>query len=161
MGYAATSIVMYGVAIDEKVAQSIKKQEMREDNDELFSDDTMYSHNFYRQNHAKLTPQYQQLTPITPYSEHVKGVEADVFSPKMLADDTDSRIHSLTYESGMQHYLGIYVASRGYGYQDDIIFFINHLPQEAMDNFQKVVKPLLEKYHISDTPEIHIITQTW
>jgi hypothetical protein len=156
MGYAATTIVMYGVAIDEDIAEQIKNNEMHEDDG--FNDEKMYDNIFYRKNHEG--NRYPQNEPITQYSEHDKGM-GEVFYPEMRSDGTDSRIASNTYEPGYQHYLGIYIASKGYAYDDRINQFVKKVPQEAVENFKNAIQPLLDKYGVTDEPDIQIINQTW
>lgn len=155
MGYAATTIIMYGVPIDEHIAQKINTHEMNHD---IFNDKEMYKNCFYRKDYPNSG--HKQPTPVTPYSFHDFG-GGDVFNPQMLSDGTDSRIHSNTFEQEHQHYLGIYIASKGYGYEDQINKFLKEIPKEAIENFNNSIQPLLDKYQVKETPDIQIIEQTW
>lgn len=156
MGYAATTVIMYGVAIDEDIAEQIHNNEMNEDGE--FNGEKMYDNVYYRKNHQG--SRHPQQEPVTQYSEHNLGM-GYVFHPDMLSEDTDSRIHSNTFEPDHQHYLGIYIASKGYAYDDNIKEFIKNIPPEAVENFKNAIQPLLDKYGVTDEPDIQIINQVW
>jgi hypothetical protein len=155
MGYAQTTIIAYGIKIDEETAQQIYENEFNEDGE--FEDVSLYQNIHYRKAYGGSN---QQNEPATPYSQHDDGSGSTVFYPEMWSNGTDSRIESLRFNEGNQHYLGIYIASRGYGYSDDINFF-KKAPQEAIQSFETGIRPLMEKYGIKGRPGIRIITQVW
>jgi hypothetical protein len=168
MGYAQTSIVFYGVEIPAKVAEKI------------FNDPKLQAENqnpdwegfripgprVYRALDVS-DPKSKQLvqpTPASPYPAHEScAMEYEVIYPTLISDGSDSRIHNLQCdtEDGCPTYLGVFIASKGYAFQDKIAYFVKNLPPEAVNIFQVAVAPILAQYGITSAPEVHIIQQVW
>src|SRR5690606_4817247 len=111
-----TTIVFYGIKINEGLAQKLVEQLDPQESGEIFIPSCPQ---IFRKV-APSDPRYPQKYPVTNYADHDEGVESLVFCPQILSEDTDSRIHSLMVEPGHQHYFGIYIASKGYAFQDQI-----------------------------------------
>lgn len=161
MSYAATTIVVWGIRVNEDIAEKIYNELTQNDDSEAIIN--MEPSDRYLR---KMTSNYkrniqQKYYNISPYSQHDSGYGSEVFEPRLFSDGTDSRIDSLTFDLGYNHVLGIYVASKGYAYNDKIESFIKSVPQEAKNNFEKYIKPILDKYNIKEQPDIVIVNQTW
>ena len=151
MSYADTKIVIYGVKINSDIAKKIYESELNEDG-ELSCNDPEFM--FHRK-------EEDQLFPITPYEQHDDGYDSTVFNVDLWSEGTDSRIHNNKYQPKRQHYLGIYIASSGYAYTDNIKYFLKSTPLEALRNFEMLVEPLLKKYEIKEDPEVYTVNQVW
>jgi hypothetical protein len=160
MGYASTSIVVYGVKISEDIAKKIYTEEF-DKNEGMFKDDNFYNGIYFRKLPMSNINSNQQLTPVTPYKHHDEGTDSFVFYPKMWAGEADSRVDSLIYEPMKQHYLGIFIGSNGYAYNDKILHLIRKPPKEAIKNFEDSLRPLMSKYRIIEEPEVRVISQVW
>ena len=162
MGYASTSIVVYGVKIGEDVAKKIYEEEF-DKNEGMFKDDNFYNGIYFRKlpiGNGNING-HQQLTPVTPYKHHGEGTDSFVFYPKMWAGEADSRVDCLIYEPMKQHYLGIFIGSNGYAYNDKILHLIRKPPKEAIKNFEDCLRSLMNKYRIIEEPEVRVINQVW
>lgn len=158
MGYAATDIVLYGVEISEDVAQKIFENELNEDYEFSQPDDSF----FYRQVLEHSRERYPQRQPVSPYKAHCSGIGSSVFYLDLLSDGTDSRIETNKFDPGYNHFFGIYIASKGYAYSDDIKYFIRNTPKEAVELFNRLALPILQKYGVEDiSPDIQLVNQVW
>lgn len=158
MGYAATNILIYGVAVDEQTAKALFENEYDEETGEFKEEHTpklIFSRPQHP--HPRSTP---AKYPISPY-KHDNGFNSCVFDLTLRNIGTHSAAENNTFEPGYEHYFGIYVASNGYAYQDDEVSFIRNIPPEVIANFEEKVLPLMEKYNIQGEADIHIINQTW
>lgn len=172
MGYASTDVIVYGVPVSEEIAEKLYQRfvgkEFLDDNEE--QENPNFTGDFYIPNTEHLFyfrklyegDKHTQQEPITPYKQHsTGGINSHIFYPTLISEGTDSRIDNLIFDSGYQHYFGIYVASKGYGYYDEIKSFIRKTPQEAIDNFNQAILPILKEYHVDIEPDTHIVNQTW
>lgn len=158
MGYASTSIILYGVKLSEEQAEQIYEDYF--DNEGLAD---LPSTPYFR-----IITDYEiqkgrvQQYPISPYAQHSKGsLGSSVFDTQLLSNGSDSRMDNQSYDEGMDHYFGIYVASTGYGYEDTFNYFLNNIPQEAIDNYNNHVMDILKKYNIEENPSIEVVNQMW
>lgn len=169
MGYAPTAIVVYGVKIsDPALAENIfnylyAKLNKNEDDDieGLFLCDP--KHTYYRKiSSYDVQRGRSQKLPQTPYSQHNDGTSGStVMYPSMFGENADSRIDNLDFMPDNDNYLGIYVASKGYAYHDDISYFLKNIPMEVVENFKLYIQPILDDFKISDVAEVHICNQVW
>lgn len=172
MGYAPTAIVVYGVKISDPVlAQRIydflmnqpsrSKNKDNEDECSLFVCDPKHVY------HRKITSYdiqrgRTQKLPLTPYIQHDQGTTgSNVMYPSMFSDNADSRVDDLWFIPNGINYLGIYVGSKGYAYQDNISYFLQNIPVEVIENFRLYIQPILNHFKISDVGEVHICSQVW
>lgn len=171
MGYGKVSIVLYAVEIPEDIAAKIFRDNNNDDDedyDEDDEDDEDYDEDeeevllFCKSKHYRKSTDNQRL-PVTTYAAHDTGSSgSEVFYPIMVADGADSRIDLMEYMPGATHYLGIYIASKGYAYTDKINYFLNNpIPPEAIVNFNESIQPLLEQYGIVEKPQIVLAQQVW
>lgn len=77
----------------------------------------------------------------------------------LFCEDADSRGDSLRLMPGRSTIYGIYIASNGYAYTDDVRSFDSDPRIEA--NFDKHCRPVLEKVGLARTPTRVCISQTW
>lgn len=146
MSYTVTTIVFFGIELSQEEAKRIKQKYFSEEffpsegnYDPLdFTDDTVHNQSGVN-----------------------TGRNRERNMPQMLADGTDSRIHNMDYEEGHQHYIGIYLASKGYAYNDKIKDFMKVPSEKAVQNFEKYIRPILIAEGIEKEPDIEIVTQTW
>lgn len=103
--------------------------------------------------------EHHQTIP-TSYDER-RGIQyyrrryyADLF-----CEDADSRGDSLRILPGRTTYYGIYVASDGYAYRDDLRAFDADL--RIAHNFQMYCAPILTSLHLERSPEWAITYQIW
>jgi hypothetical protein len=92
--------------------------------------------------------------------------EGHIYNAELLADDTDSRIDSLTYTEGARHVVGIVLGSNGYGYNQDLSgkknFPVDVKHPDAVIRWNKYIVPVLSKYMKKiPEPDIEIVGQTW
>lgn len=141
MGYAQTTIVVWGVELTNKQAEDIYKKyfsggEMSYDKTDTTTNELSYVHrgqNIYRER----------------------------YMPQMLADDADSRIHDMSYsEDSYRHAFGIYLASRGYAHTDKIENYLTP-DKQALHNWDKYISPILKAEGINLEPSILLISQVW
>lgn len=166
MGYQATNIVLYGVELT--AAEAAKIFDEFNDEEEGLSFSSFEKKDYWRVRpvgeYFKNRPNYVEPDlPFTPYKQHDNGSgKSVVFDMQLLSEGTDSRIESLGYEEGYPHFLGIYIASEGYAYSDDEVFFIQNCPEEAKNAFELNVRPFIEKMNIGDKfPKVRVVHQTW
>lgn len=159
MGYAAVDILIYGIAVDEDVAAAIYEKEF-DLNTGSFKEELEAKRIMARPVRPGDKPSDPNL-PTSPYG-HDFGLRSVVFNIDLVSEGTDSRIHDNNFEPGHQHYIGIFVASNGYAYNDPLVPFIRKVPNEVIDNFNESVVPLLLRYGVTEiSPDIHIVNQTW
>ncbi len=160
MGYALTNIVVFGVKLTEAEAESIYNKSCTEEDG--FKEDKSLLRYRRVEDHNKDRYGVKDGCCVTSYKQHDSGIGSVVFDTQMWSDGTDSRSDSLDFESGYEHYLGVYVASDGYAYGDDIVYFIKNPPPEALLAFEHNVKPILEEMGIEDkVPQWYMLRQTW
>jgi hypothetical protein len=80
-----------------------------------------------------------------------------VYYADLLSDDTNASIHSTHYDEGHEHYFGIFVGSKGWG--DDVMKLAVCIPQEAINNYDKYVVPILKEFGIEESSTVHLISQ--
>jgi hypothetical protein len=144
MGYAATTILVYGIRISSEDAKKIY-EDCKEDFQEV---GTM----FYSTDDILLEERHHPHRRIRPRERYY---------PNMYSEGTDSRIHDLKFEEGYSHVVGLYVASKGYAYNDNIEDYL--MPnQMCEDNYNKYIVPMLEELEIEkQEPKILIVNQVW
>lgn len=144
MSYATTVIVMYGVSLTLEQAKKVYEKYFIEGEDLKY--DTK-----------------DTLTEEVSYVHRVTGpVYRERNMPQMVSEGSDSRIHSLAYdEDCSDHVLGIYVASKGYTYTDNIEEHIQNMGGKTFENFDKYIRPILEDQGIKEEPKMRIVTQVW
>jgi len=149
MGYAATTIVMYGVRLDTNDAKRFFDYML--DNYESFRDDRVFD----------LDEEDLLIEPdeILSNGRKIKGRAR--YEPQMLADDADSRIHEMAYERGHSSVVGLFIASRGYAWSDPLEDFMSP-DKRYTQNFEKYVQPILDALGIkSEPPKIILVNQVW
>ncbi len=98
----------------------------------------------------------------SPYNGKGHGDNFAVFNLAMLThSDNPYADIGLVYEEKktVEHYFGIVVADSGMG--DKISAFTGNIPKEAIDNYEKYAKPILEKYGINLNPQLEVVQQTY
>lgn len=85
---------------------------------------------------------------------HRQRYYADLF-----CEDADTRGDSLRLMPGRKSVYGIYIASNGYAYHDDVRLFEKDPRIES--NFRKHCAPVLESLGLARTPERITLYQTW
>lgn len=136
MGYQSTNIIIYGVKLTYEEAKTLEplliEGELWCDTADLFV--------------PVDTPPWQTV------------LDRSIFDPRLLSDETDSRIDSLVLDEGADHYFGIYVGSKGYAYNDNIMQILkNPVPQQVIDNWNKYCQHLFP----GKNPEYQMCTQVW
>lgn len=143
MGYAATTILVYGIRLDSIQAQEV--YDHLQETDDLFESDGEISMD---PNDSLIEPSVGKFRPRTRYY------------PNMYSEGTDSRIHDNTYEEGYDHVIGLYVASNGYAYNDLLEDYL--VPNEDYTkNYDKYIQPILDSIGIDGRPKMIIINQVW
>jgi len=56
---------------------------------------------------------------------------------------------------------GVYIASNGYAYNDDLAHFNQEGQTRYVNNFNIYCRPILEKYNVHTTPVVMEMEQTW
>lgn len=145
MGYASTTIAFFGIELSDEEAKNIFEKYFNGEDEEFEYDEK------------------DTLTDEISYVHHNTGpVYRERNIPQMLADGADSRVDNMAYsEDSQRHVLGIYLASRGYAYSDKIENYMKEVPAKAKENFEKYIRPILQKENIRKEPEILLINQTW
>jgi hypothetical protein len=94
----------------------------------------------------------------SPYPGHNKN-DHQVFDLMMAthSENPYREVSSIYDNDHVPHYFGITIADSGY--RDKIGSFAGSIPQEAIDNFEKYAKPILDKYGVTETPEF-VVTQS-
>lgn len=152
MGYAATNTIIYGVKLTTERVQKIFEKEIKEaeEKDECIGD------HFY-----KIIPNSDLICEPNSYRPEDRRYDRKRFYVKMLTPDADSRINNLAFDPEVSdiHYFGIYCATNGYAYSDNIKEYLINTPDKAKENFDKYVLPILAKHGIETSPETHIVLQ--
>ena len=144
MGYAATTILVYGIRISSEDAKKIY-EDCREDFREV---GTMY----FDANDIQLEKRENSQWNLRPRERYF---------PNMYSEETDSRIHNLKFEEGYSHVVGIYMASKGYAYNDVIEDYLSP-NQMCEDNYNKYIVPMLDALGIEkQEPKVLIVNQVW
>ncbi len=80
----------------------------------------------------------------------------------LFSIDADTRSESLRFNEGKNSVFGVYLASNGYAYEDDVNSYTSTLDKRAIANFENYCWPVLRFLHIPhQNPDIHHIIQTW
>jgi len=152
MGYALTKILLYGIEVPEEVAERIYNDPDCYDEGECIILEAPYEAGVLKS--IKHEPWMAQDDDNSRYEV------------ELLSDGTDSRIESLTFEPGFQHYFGVSLAFKGYGSDDNLSGKFHHpvtaKHPEAIDRWSKYALPILLK-HMKEVPkpDLHTIGQTW
>lgn len=88
-------------------------------------------------------------------------IEHFVYSVELLTDNSNIYQEvSTTFDENenIDHYFGILLGDTSYG--DSLNKFQNDIPQEAIDNYNNFVLPILEKYGVKGNPQLVIVQQT-
>lgn len=95
----------------------------------------------------------------SPYPGHNKNDHL-IFDLMMATHSENSykEVSSIYDDAHVPHYFGIVIADSGY--QDKIGAFAGNIPQEAIDNFEKYAKPILDKYGVTESPKFVIAQST-
>lgn len=157
MGYQMTKILIYGIQIPELAAKRLQEKFSPEDGCFFIKSKKSFSRKL---GEYSISKGETQNYPITPYKQHDDGQE-EVFHPTLISDGTDSRIHSLEYDEGFDHYVGIFIASNGYGYLDKVNYFLKNPPPEAVIAFNEDLLPILKTLNVELEPELLILNQMW
>jgi hypothetical protein len=132
MGYASTTIALFGIRLTDT--------EILEELNDLFMEEKS-SLKFPKENEH-------------PYRYQIQ----------IMGEDTDSRIH-LNHgyeEDAHEHVFGIFLASRGYAWSDEISDYTTNINPLVMERWKSHCVPLLNKIGIKEPkPEVHFITQVW
>lgn len=100
------------------------------------------------------------MTEDSPYKGHSKN-EHTVFELMLLTHNENSHKEVDQFydpKNAAAHYFGITIADSGYG--DKIGAFTGNIPQEAIDNYEKYAKPILERYEINTQPQVEVVQYT-
>lgn len=137
MGYANTTIVMYGVRLSSEDAKKIF--------DKFYDED-----------------EYEYTDSLIEYSDEdvITDIDRHRYYPNLVSEKTDSRIHCLEYEEGYSHVFGLHIASNGYAYSDELENFMT-INDMCTNNFNKYCKPVLDEFNINLEPKILITSQVW
>lgn len=158
MGYANTSILIYGIKIKGEEYLGLQL-----DNAKLLYD------KFKVGEHNDINS-YPKINKIVPIKELQRKKQTtgngyiyyvDRYFSQLLSIGTDSRSDDLFYEKGCDHIFGLEIASNGYGTNDDIADFINpKVKKRAKTLFDKYLKPILKDIGLKDIKDkFHIINQ--
>lgn len=160
MGYQATTIFLFGVPLTQVQAELINQKYLNAEGEIMIPPGTTPTIYFRKLNDYFLrkTPQPE---PVTPYVAHAEGCGSTVFNPQLISDGTDSRCDSLIFDPNYNHYLGIYIGSKGYGYQDNLGALGNAVPAEVIENFVQILAPICVELVIDEAPQLHVVNQTW
>jgi hypothetical protein len=149
MGYAATTILVYGVRLSPE--QGKRVFDYMNDNFESFRDDRMFDYDCDN----------LLVEPGRDLGNGRKAGDRERYDPRMFSEGTDSRIHDLGYEPGYNAVVGLYVASKGYAYSDNLEDFFTPDPRYTV-NFDRYILPILQELGIEvDPPKILIVNQVW
>ena len=148
MGYASTTIVVYGVRLDGNDAEKL-----------------------YNHMNSLGTPGRGKYGEYECYADQLldelnKKYGGDRYYPDVLSDDTDSRVNSLRFDfddGWYSHVFGVFIASRGYGCDDKLEKYIcAKQPKQVLDVWNKVCKPMLDAAGIKNSkPDIVLVNQVW
>ncbi len=142
MGYAVTDIAVYGVELSSEDARKV-----------------------YDYLNGKFDGEgYEVGSRLIPESDMIarKSGVGHKYYAEMWSHNTDGRGASLHYQPNFKHSLGIYMGSKGYGYQDRISSVLNRVPKIAPRNFEKYILPILQQCGI-EVGEVkpHVVVQVW
>lgn len=157
MGYASTTIVLYGTALSAEQAQKVYDY-VAENPDALMHADVVW-----RRLSANAPERFVQKKPIASM-QYDEGLDSCVLDVQLLSDQTDGRVHDLQMELGFASYFGIYAGSKGYAYQDDISSIVRSDPQRLDALFQKHAHPILKRVGIDPKQcqaQLHLLNQVW
>ncbi len=142
MGYGATAILVYGIKVSSEDAKKIY-EDCKEDFEGV---GTMY---------------YITEDVLEEEIHHPQRKIRHRYYPTMYSEGTDSRIHNLEFEERFNHVVGLYIASKGYAYNDNIEDYLTP-NQMCEDNYNKYIVPMLEDLGIEKKePKILIVNQVW
>lgn len=157
MGYAPVSIVMYGLEVSEEVAEAIYERFGNNgDSLNIPGKENFIFHRIGDRYFRRGAPQQQ---PITPYTQHQPN--GKVFYPSLVSEGAHSSAESLEFNPGSDHFFGIFIASRGYGHQDNTNYFMQNLPPEAVRAFDNLIAPILREMRINAAPQLLVTQQIW
>ena len=136
IGYANTTILIYGIKIEEDIAKKIY--------------DSIGGEGF-EEEIAKIIPE-SEIRKDPSFVHNDKQYYNDRFVPNLFSLNTDSRVHSLKYDEGFEHIFGLDIAQNGYGRDDDIANFIQDksVAEKAKGIFDKYIIPFLNKNDLKD-----------
>jgi len=163
MGYAATTIVIWGIQVNGNQARkmiALSHQCMSEYHDQqscVITDECHHCGPF-----SKCTDPEKHDTVIKgkPWC-HDFNINNDE-DIDFFADGADSRIHSLHYDSEFDQFtFGIKYAANGYGCNDNIGKACQNVPLNVKEEWEKFCQPLLDKLRIQKKPDLQVINQTW
>ena len=140
MGYAHTTILIYGVRLNpeesDKVWELIKDKENIDNGDiEIIPKKEIQKDPWFESN------------GIQQYIERYK--------PVLRSDGSDSRVDSNMYDEGFEHILGLEIASNGYGCDDDILSYSsdNSVLTKAKNLFGRYLRNILVDCGITRVPQ--------
>lgn len=141
MGYAATTILVYGIRISNEDAKKIYEAFVDEEGEFQYDENDILLEERHHP-HRKIRPRER-------------------YYPNMYSEGTDSRIHDLLLEDGFEHVIGLYIASKGYAYNDVIEDYLSP-NQMCEDNYNKYIVPMLDALGIEkQEPKVLIVNQVW
>jgi hypothetical protein len=89
--------------------------------------------------------------------EEIEELDEGVdYETEMWSEETDSRIHNLSYQPGHTSYVGILLTDE----KEEITKLVKSPPKNINDIFNKYFKPKLKNLNLSTEPDFHIFTQT-
>jgi hypothetical protein len=150
MGYGIVTTAFWGVVLPwdetERLAKVIRQAltdlngEVEENEMDNASDDFYYLL-------VKLAPQIQEK------GDYVV----------MVADGSDSRIESTSFEEGYEHGVGLLVSEKGYGSRTSSQEFSHALNKDISEQkaeFEKFIQPLLDSAGIKAVAELNVVSCT-
>lgn len=81
----------------------------------------------------------------------------------MVADGSDSRVESTSFEEGYEHGVGLLVSEKGYGSRTSSQQFSQALNKDISEQkaeFEKLIQPLLDSAGIKAVPGLNVVSCT-
>lgn len=160
MGHSSTIVLCFGIKINEGVAKAISDSFPSDGND---WDMAPTEEKVWRQVCASYHREVPaQLYPISKFSHTPVSYQAIVLDLQLFSNGTDSRIHSLRYDKGHEHFLGLFVGKQGYGLSDDISALTSdayHYSKYFEDRYKLLVSNIAAQFNLSDKPALHFLSQ--
>ena len=153
-------IVLYGVHLTEDEAKSVADKFADDPNDFSYVEIPMDACDIFQRDASSTkygsTLGAKQL--VSSFHSLTKESCGTVYYVDLLSDDSHAAVNSTHYDEGHEHYLGIFIGSKGWG--DNVSKLAQHIPQEAIDNYNKYVIPILKEFGIDGSPAVHLLNQT-
>lgn len=154
MSYNTYQVAALAIAVEHNVAKKIYTNHFN-DNYMAFALDALNLDNMSD------TQVDDQLCGINAEESNHKGHKKNdhmVYEVVMLTDNPNPyhEVSTIFDENKkIKYYFGISLADSSYG--DKVNAFINNVPQQAVDNYNDFVLPILAKYNVTGQPQVVIV----